>query len=362
MRVTHLVTDLELGGTPLRVARLARALNHANVQITVGALAPPGPVSAQLEAAGIATFACNARGQFDLGAIARLRRHLAANPSDLLHAHLVHANVAARLVAPRQMPVVTSTVTIEVERRWHAWAEWLTQGWDRAHIVTSPALKNHVTQRFGTPPDLVYVVPPLIAAPASEIDRETARATLGVEPKGFLIAWAGRCDRVKRVPLLLEALRDPLLRDARLVLAGDGPERTRWEARASRLGVGSRVRFLGWLEALSPVYAAADVFALPSRTEGTPNALLEACAAGCPAVISDLPAYAGLIPDGLPIPRVAITAGANRWAAALAEFRQNPAKCAALAGAGRTWATQFTDADEVARRLIAVYEQVLARR
>jgi glycosyltransferase involved in cell wall biosynthesis len=273
---------------------------------------------------------------------------------------LVHANVAARLAAPRHIPVVTSTVTIEVERRWHAWAEWLTQGWDRAHVVTSPALKNHVIQRFGTPPEHVFVVPPLIAAPATGVDRKTARAQLGLEPEAFVIAWAGRCDPVKRVPLLLEALRDPRLADAWLVLAGDGRERARWQARANELGVEARTHFLGWQDDLGPVYAAADVFALPSRTEGTPNALLEACAAGCPAVISDLPAYAGLIPDDLVIPRIAVTAEADRWAAALAELRQDVQKRETLAAAGRSWAIQFTDADAAARRLIAVYEQVLA--
>ena len=76
MRVLQLVTDLQPGGTPLRIARLARGLRSVGVETTVGCLAAAGPVSADLEAAGIRTIACDARDVYDWQTLQRLDRQV----------------------------------------------------------------------------------------------------------------------------------------------------------------------------------------------------------------------------------------------------------------------------------------------
>ena len=72
-----------------------------------------------------------------------------------------------------------------------------------------------------------------------------------------------------------------------LVIAGDGPERQALAEIAAACGVADRVRLIGQQADIQHTYAAADIFALPSRFEGFPNALLEAMAAGLPAVAAD---------------------------------------------------------------------------
>lgn len=67
-----------------------------------------------------------------------------------------------------------------------------------------------------------------------------------------------------------------------MVVAGGGPERERLACRASALGLEERVRFLGHVENVRALYAAADVFVLSSRYEGVPAVVLEALAAGLP--------------------------------------------------------------------------------
>jgi glycosyltransferase involved in cell wall biosynthesis len=104
--------------------------------------------------------------------------------------------------------------------------------------------------------------------------------------------------------VLLRALA--ALDGARLDLVGDGPERAELEAEAARLGIADRVRFLGSLpeEAVGPVLDAADVFVLPSviapdgDMEGIPVALMEALAAGLPAVATRQSGVPELIRDG----------------------------------------------------------------
>lgn len=82
------------------------------------------------------------------------------------------------------------------------------------------------------------------------------------------------------------------------VLVGDGPERAALEARARSLGIEARVRFLGERQDIERLLPRFDVFVLSSREEGIPNALLEAMAAGRPAVATAVGGNCEVLTDG----------------------------------------------------------------
>ena len=105
----------------------------------------------------------------------------------------------------------------------------------------------------------------------------------------------GRLAKEKGFDLLLEALPAVLLRfpSARLVIAGEGPERTSLESLRRRLGLAPVVDFIGFHQRPAALFGAASVFVLSSRHEGMPNALLEAAAGGLPLVA--LPASGGIV-------------------------------------------------------------------
>jgi teichuronic acid biosynthesis glycosyltransferase TuaC len=118
-------------------------------------------------------------------------------------------------------------------------------------------------------------------------DRAAARARLGLS--GLVLLSVGRLVPLKGHHLVIEAMA--ALPEASFVLVGDGPERRRLLSQSERLGVASRVRFLGKLphESLPDVYAAADVLVHPSSHEGLGNAPQEAMACGTPVVATDIP-------------------------------------------------------------------------
>jgi glycosyltransferase involved in cell wall biosynthesis len=116
--------------------------------------------------------------------------------------------------------------------------------------------------------------------------RERLRGELGVPPEAGLVLAVGRLNAEKGQSLLLQAAPAVLSRCPGTVfaLAGDGPLRGALEQQAAQLGIAGQVRFLGVRQDVPALLAAADLFVLPSRSEGMPNALLEAMAAGLPVV------------------------------------------------------------------------------
>jgi glycosyltransferase involved in cell wall biosynthesis len=115
-------------------------------------------------------------------------------------------------------------------------------------------------------------------------DRQPLRQKMDLT--GFTIASVGHLIERKGHHHVIEALVE--MGDVTLLIAGDGPERAALEAQAVRLGVASRVRFLGVLKQteLSAVYNCADATVLASSREGWANVLLESMACGTPVVAS----------------------------------------------------------------------------
>ena len=144
--------------------------------------------------------------------------------------------------------------------------------------------------------------------------------------------------------------------DATLLVAGDGPLRVRLERRGD-----AGVRFLGWRDDLADVWAAADVALLASRNEGTPVALIEAAAAGVPAVATSVGGVPSVVEDrvtGGLVPRGDVGA---LGATALVLLR-NPAVRATLGAAARRRAAERFSQERLMSDLRALYGGLLAGR
>jgi glycosyltransferase involved in cell wall biosynthesis len=298
-----LVTDLKIGGTPLDVYRLATSLDRSDFEVHVACLSPPGAVSDMLQQAGIPAFACDACGAWDLGALRRLRRVIAAVRPDVLHAFLVHANTAACVLGPlAAVPwgrIVTEILTVETEHRWHLALANVTCRLSHRVVGNSPAVVEHLKRYAHIPAGRLVTIPGGVNVERFAGATPIARPALNVPAEARLLLWVGRFDPVKGLDDLVDALSMLDDRGVYLALAGEGPYETIVRRGVARAGLGDRVRFLGRRDDVPSLLAAADVFVLPSHTEGLPNALLEAMAAGRPIVTTDIPGCRGLITDGV---------------------------------------------------------------
>jgi glycosyltransferase involved in cell wall biosynthesis len=119
-------------------------------------------------------------------------------------------------------------------------------------------------------------------------DARELRARLGINEGERLLLAIGRLSREKAHVDLIHAFAElrraaPEI-NARLLIVGDGPERRAIEDAARGAGLSERVRMAGQISDVNPYYRAADVFVLPSHSEGSPYVLLEAMSAGVAVV------------------------------------------------------------------------------
>lgn len=225
-------------------------------------------------------------------------------------------------------------------------------------VVPSQVLYRLATEVWKLPPARVRYVPNGI-----DVVRFAAPPALGL-PGGLVKApgeiWIGTVAALRPEKNLHRLLRAaaalPEEPHARVVVVGEGPERGPLEATAARLGLDGRVLFTGRLSAPERVLHALDLFVLSSDTEQMPYSLLEAMAAGLPAVATDVGDVADILAPANR-PYVVPPAAEDAFAAALARLVAAPELRAALGRANRLRVRQEFSQE----RMFATYAALFGR-
>lgn len=228
-------------------------------------------------------------------------------------------------------------------------------------VITVSDAQRRTYERVGVPSSLMTTVPNGIRARGAGPGRDAARAALGLSPDGPVVLTVGRLTVIKGQRYLVAAVPALVERfpDLSVVLVGDGHLRGELAAQTADLGVERAVRLAGHRSDARELLDAADVFVLPSRSEGMPLAALEAMDAGLPVVATDVIGTSEVVVHGrtgLLVPSQDPAALAEALAALLAD----PDRRAAFGRAGRArFVERFTSA-RMAAQTAAVYDQALA--
>lgn len=194
-------------------------------------------------------------------------------------------------------------------------------------------------------------------------DLASAKRRLGLSPGRAVVGAVGRLSAEKGFDLLIRAFAD-LVRskdDVQLLLVGDGSERPRLEALITELGLGDRVRLLGFRADTLDVFESMDVYALSSRSEGLPNVLLEAMAVGVPVVATRVGGVPRLVKDevnGLLIEPGSV----GGLASALARVLTDTELRGRLGRAGREVVESDYDFKHRIQKFRELYDDLLGRR
>lgn len=308
-----------VGGAQVQVQQISEALVSRGRRVAVltrqhSSLHPQGLPPAELRG-GVLTRRLYSRGGGKIGAVLFLLNGLwfllRWGRAGIYHAHDAGAAgwlaVAARYLYGGRCLVKLRTGKVAYEkslesrlRRWQF--QVLLRCADRV-IVVNREVQDYL-QSLGIPAERVRRIPNGVDgerfAPATAWEKAAARRRLGIGEQERVILYVGRLEYMKGVDVLLGGWRrmNPTLRlGCRLLLVGDGPERGRLERMAETGGIRETVHFTGE-QKVNVYYRAADLFVLPSRTEGLSNALLEAMACGLPVLASEVGGAMDLVREG----------------------------------------------------------------
>ena len=291
MRILFVVTGLSVGGAEKVVSDLADALVSRGDQVMLVYLKGPLQVRPSRSEVGLTCLGMRSPAH-SLSAYLRLRRIVNEFRPDLVHGHLYHAIMLARLVRlTTPMPHLVSTVHTSHDGGWLRSASYRATDrlTDVSTCVSSEAAQVFVASRAAGAERVVAIHNGVATDRFSRVSADAGiRKRLSIDPDRTLFFAAGRLHRVKDYPNLFQALarlRGKLRFE--LLIAGDGPLRGELEELAGRLGLSSQVRFLGIREDIPALMAAADVFVLPSADEGFGLVVAEAMACECVVVATD---------------------------------------------------------------------------
>jgi glycosyltransferase involved in cell wall biosynthesis len=189
----------------------------------------------------------------------------------------------------------------------------------------------------------------------AQVDSAEVRAQWDIAPNAPVMGHVARFSPYKNHRFLIDiasVLREALP-DLRLLLVGDGPERSEVEKQVAEHGLQDAVTFTGFQPDVPALMRAMDLFVFPSKWEGLGRVVVEAQAAGLPCLISDaVQPEAEVVPEL--IRRMPLSAGAEVWAKAAHELLQRKPEVSQSVALARVQASEFS-MDESARIIADIY-------
>ena len=308
MRVVHIIKVTRISGAErhllLLLAGLIQRGVDARLVILVERDQPMDDMLAEAQDDAIPITRLFIRRDYDLALLWKLRALLRNQKPDLVHTHLIHADLfgyfAARAAGIRH--VVSSRHNDDQFRyrpRWRKLHRRLWR-WTSGGIAISESIRRFAIEVEGAPAEKITVVHYGIdfAWPSDDAiasARQTLRAELGLDSDALLLGMVCRLVEQKGIPYALEAMRRIRVQfpQAHLVIAGDGEKADELRRLASALGMADRVHWLGWRSDAADLMAAFDLLLAPSLWEGFGLVLLEAMARRVPVIAS----HVGAIPE-----------------------------------------------------------------
>lgn len=354
--VLHCIPTLRVGGAETQVRLLAPRLVASGVGAAVLARMDDVDVTA-LSGAGVTCFPIRDAGNYNPGIFFEVQSAFRAMRPSVVQTWLPQMDIVGGVVARAcGIPWILS------ERSSPPCYPATAKNWLRRQLGRGATLVANAPQGLDVWPD---------HPDGQVIGNGIDLSAVDASPRGRLrdqvpfrnrtsVVTISRLVQSKNIETLIAAIdiaRDAIP-DIRLIVVGDGPERTQLEARVVGGGLGDYVAFAGFQERPIEWARSADLFVSASLFEGHPNAVTEAAASGIPTVLSDIAMHRSLMGDAA---LYASPNDASVFAAQIVTLARDSAARDAIAAAGRRAVDRF-DIDTIAGRYAALYERLASGR
>jgi len=311
---------------------------------------------------GLSVRMVHCKGRADWRAVRQIEEYIQEDAVDLVHTHGYKADLYGYLAAWRCHKPVVATC--------HNWvggtaALGIYNHLDRMVLKKFNALAAvsdavaHRLLAFGVPTEKIKTIANGIDVTAFE--RAQPLPLLKAED-GTVVGIVARLDLQKGFEYLLRAARDlcKTTPDLKIVIVGEGPDREKIEEMIEQYGLQSNVILAGQQSNMPAVYAAMDIFVLPSLNEGLPMTVLEAMAASKPVIASRVGAIPSVIKDGENGLLVAAK-DSEGLRNAIANLLSDPERRRRLGDQAHAWVSQNYTSEAMALKYREMYEEVLGK-
>jgi len=292
-RVIISIDLLDTGGTETQVRHWVRGLMAQGIPVTVFCLREGGRVADELAAEGADIRVLGKRRRFDPLFLIRQQWLLWRLRPKTLLALLTTAGIwsvpAARLANTPHVIFSMRATALTDNPDHEGPVGLLSRSLGLAHSVVgnSPEVLTYCHRKLNVSPEKTILLPNVIAgAHLSAVPRTEIRESLNLSVGAPLFGIVARLVPVKDHDLFLDVCGQmkKLMPGAQALIIGDGPEKSRLESEIIKRKLSAHVRMLGHRTDVSELARALDAVVLTSRSEGSPNSVLEALAVGTPVV------------------------------------------------------------------------------
>ncbi len=305
-KVLHIVQSLEAGGAERVVVEYALAHDRERYTPEVCCVMAGGPLEDVLKDAGVRVHILTRRTRFDIGAVLRLARIIAAGGFDVVHNHNFTAltiGVPAAILGGAMAIVRTEHNVVSRRSPWRSFLSRLATLRENAQVGVSHAVRASHVQSGRIRPERFVTIwngiddGRLVVAS----DSTSVRAELGIPQEAVFCITVGSLTPQKDHENLFAAAREVGKKrdDVYFVVVGGGELEESLRARISELDLMSRVLLLGSRLDVPRLLKAADLFVLPSAWEGLPITILEVMASGIPCIATEVGGVPEVIVNGV---------------------------------------------------------------
>lgn len=366
-RICQVLHGMTVGGAEVLADRLARRLSD-RFEMVFACLDTVGELGDALRADGFQVECLGRKSGVDPGCAWRLARWIRQSRAELILAHqytpFFYSLASRGLGHGRPIVFVEHGRAVpDYPRRKRILFNRLLVGRKDRLVAVGRDVRRALIENEGLPEDRVEVIyngVNLQPYERNQSQRQEIRRTLGFQESDFIIAQVARLDSLKDHLTAIRTMARLVQtqRHAKLVLVGDGPERSAIEAEIAALEVGEHVRMLGLRSDVPAVLSGADAMLLTSISEGIPLTLIEGMAARLPIVSTNVGGIAEIVQD----PETAFLAPArdvDRLATHLARLVSDKKLAVAMGEAGAEIAHARFSEPVMHARYEQLFEEVL---
>jgi glycosyltransferase involved in cell wall biosynthesis len=370
-KICHVTKATGVAGSEKHLLTLLTGLDKAKYQVTLVLLVerdkPLGDYALQLEEGGVQVRRVLIRGDIDPLLVWRLYRLLREGNYDLVHTHLIHADLYGTLAAKLAgVPIIVSTKHNDDAFRRHslyAFLDRLASKFANKIIVISDSLRRFFVEVEGLDEGkITRIYYGLDAAKfgVHSLGNSSVREEFGIEANAPLAGIVARLDPQKGHTYLLTAFAKVVetLPQAKLLVVGDGYLRGNLEKQTRDLGITYQVIFTGWRDDIPRIVADLDFLILPSLWEGFGLVLLEAMAVAKPIVATRVSAIPEIVVNG----ETGVLVPArdpNSLAKAITKLLQVPVLTKEMGRKGRERLEREFSVEKMVKQTEGVYERLI---